>query len=75
MILDEDDMQYEGRPISRHHLEQEWGIVSGKLTSSLICFSKSNKVSVVHVLKSYCVIVILSPPPLINKFAKYLYML
>ena len=48
MILDEDDMRYEGRPISRHHLEQEWGIVSGKLTSSLICFSKSNKVSALY---------------------------
>ena len=23
MILDEDDIQYKGRPISRHHLEQE----------------------------------------------------
>ena len=36
MILDEDDMPYKGRPISRHHLEQEWGIVSGKLTFSFI---------------------------------------
>ena len=36
MTLDEDDMRYEGRPISRHHLEQEWGIVSGKLTFSFI---------------------------------------
>ena len=36
MILDEDDMPYKGRPISRHHLEQEWGIVSGKLTSSFV---------------------------------------
>ena len=75
MILDEDDMRYEGRSISRHHLEQEWGIVSGKLTSSLTCFPKSNKASVVHVLKSYRVIVILSPPPLINRFIKCLYVL
>ena len=56
-------------------LEQEWGIVSGKLTSSLICFPKSKKVSVGHVQKSYRVIVILSPPPLINKFTKCVYVL
>ena len=36
MILEEDDTQYESCPISRHHREQEWGIVSGKLTSPFV---------------------------------------
>ena len=53
MIFDEDDTRYEGRPISRHHLEQEWGTVSGKFTSSFVFFLNLNKVRVVHVRKSF----------------------
>lgn len=36
MILDEDDTRYEGRAISRHHLEQEWEMMSGKFTFPLV---------------------------------------
>ena len=46
MILDKDNTRYKGCAISRHHLEQEWGIVSGKFIFPLV-FLNLNKVTIV----------------------------